>query len=408
MVVQDNHFEADPLVNMPRGMVHVTGSERRLFSYPGSPPSQMILEIRIWGGGVPIQGPPFWAVPGSQHYYAMHGCSSLPSATDRNPHPQLSRRLAHSGSVRRQFQHCTRPSSSATYVAWGSGSTLPRAYCHPANEYHSWGQLSTQCRWQQLSQRNKPRQFSAMWLPSRKGPPACSRLSRRCWENLPEKQGLLRIWPIQFWLKQRVSSAAWRHGCHSITVTRACVSALARWRDLLWLKQRVILDTAHRRKVVTTDASNKGWGAPCEGKPAFGFRSEEELGLHINCLEILAVCHACQFFLPDIRGHHVLVRSDSRSVMSYINHQGGFVSKRLCTLANDLHFWAQNNLRSLKVTMVSTARLMGPTCVATQRENFNLQEHVLSNIAEARAPSTRLFSMLWNGLFSRLGVTTAT
>ncbi len=33
----------------------------------------------------------------------------------------------------RQFQHCTRPSSSATYVAWGSGSTLPRAYCHPAN-----------------------------------------------------------------------------------------------------------------------------------------------------------------------------------------------------------------------------------------------------------------------------------
>ncbi len=33
----------------------------------------------------------------------------------------------------RQFQHCTGPSSSATYVAWGSGSTLPRAYCHPAN-----------------------------------------------------------------------------------------------------------------------------------------------------------------------------------------------------------------------------------------------------------------------------------
>ncbi len=35
-------------------------------------------------------------------------------------------------------------------------------------------------------------------------------------------------------------------------------------------------------------------------------------GLHINYQEMLAVCQACQFFLPDIRGHHVLVRSDSR------------------------------------------------------------------------------------------------
>ncbi len=37
-------------------------------------------------------------------------------------------------------------------------------------------------------------------------------------------------------------------------------------------------------------------------------------------------------------------RTDSRSVVSYINHQGGVFSKRLCTLANDLLVWAQNNL----------------------------------------------------------------
>ncbi len=137
--------------------------------------------------------------------------------------------------------------------------------------------------------------------------------------------GLLHIKPIQFWLKQRVPSAAWRHGRHRITVTRACVSALACWRDPFWLKRGVILDTAHRRKVVTTDASNKGWGALCEGKPTFGLWSEEESGLHINCLEMLAVCQACQFFLPDIRGHHVVIRSDSRSVVSFINHHGGLV-----------------------------------------------------------------------------------
>ncbi len=144
--------------------------------------------------------------------------------------------------------------------------------------------------------------------------------------------------------------AAWRHGRHCLTVTRASVSALARWRDLFWLKQRVILDTVHRRKVVRTDAYNKGWGALCEGKLIFGLWSEEESGLHFNCLKMLAVCQACQFFLPDIRGHHVLVHSDSRSVVSYINHQGGLLSKRLCMLANDLLVWAQTNLRSLKAT----------------------------------------------------------
>ncbi len=36
----------------------------------------------------------------------------------------------------------------------------------------------------------------------------------------------------------------------------------------------------------------------------------------------------------------------------YINHQGGLISKRLCTLANDLLVWAQINLRSLKTTHV--------------------------------------------------------
>ncbi len=48
----------------------------------------------------------------------------------------------------------------------------------------------------------------------------------------------------------------------------------------------------------------------------------------------------------------MLVRSDSRSVVSYINHQGGLVSKRLCALVNDLLVWAQTNLRSLKATHV--------------------------------------------------------
>ncbi len=88
---------------------------------------------------------------------------------------------------------------------------------------------------------------------------------RQSTQSFPENAGpygssfastsVLRMRPIQFWLKQWVPSTAWRHGRHRVTVTWACVSALADlgeasserpllakirsdfcWRDLLWLK----------------------------------------------------------------------------------------------------------------------------------------------------------------------------
>ncbi len=101
----------------------------------------------------------------------------------------------------------------------------------------------------------------------------------------PVLSGLLHMRPIQFSLKQRVPSAAWHHGLHRVMVTRACVSALARCRYLFWQKQGMILDMAHRRKVVMTDASNKGWGALCEGKPTFGSKRSRV------CTSTAIYCH---------------------------------------------------------------------------------------------------------------------
>ncbi len=49
---------------------------------------------------------------------------------------------------------------------------LPRAYCHPASEFRSWAQLSTQMT-EIVSV-----EFSATRAPLRKGPPVCSKLSR--------------------------------------------------------------------------------------------------------------------------------------------------------------------------------------------------------------------------------------
>ncbi len=160
--------------------------------------------------------------------------------------------------------------------------------------------------------------------------------------------GLLRMRPLQRWLKPRVPHNAWRHGRLHIRVNQACVTALTPWKNPRWMKKGVAMGLVHTRKVVTTDASNTGWGALCEGKPTFGHWSKAESGFHINCLEMLAVCRACQFFLPDLIGRHVLIRLDNMSVVSYINHQGGVSSKRLFILAERLLEWAQVNLRSLR------------------------------------------------------------
>ncbi len=164
--------------------------------------------------------------------------------------------------------------------------------------------------------------------------------------------GLLHMRPLQYWLKPWVPSHAYRHGCLCIKVDQACMAALAPWKDPQWMERGIALGMVCRRKVVSTDVSNTGWGALCDGKPTFSPWLKEESRLHINCLEMLAVCRALHTFLPDLRGHHVLVHSDSMTVVSYINRQGALTSKRLFFLAHRLLEWAQLNLHSLRATHV--------------------------------------------------------
>ncbi len=57
-------------------------------------------------------------------------------------------------------------------------------------------------------------------------------------------------------------------------------------------------------------------------------------------------------------------------------------------------------LSSKRHDMASTARVMGPACVAAQREPFGLPKRVLNTMAEARTPSTRCFYALKWSVFS--------
>ncbi len=159
--------------------------------------------------------------------------------------------------------------------------------------------------------------------------------------------GLLRKRPLQRWLKPRVPPNAWRHERLHIRVSQACVTALApgrthdEWRRA-WPWEWSAIGKLSRQMPPTQVG-----GALCEGKPTFGHWSKAEKGFHINCLEMLAVCRACQFFLPDLIGRHVLIRSDNMSVVSYINHQGGVSSKRLLNgLSSTCARWEQHTCRA--------------------------------------------------------------
>ncbi len=85
-----------------------------------------------------------------------------------------------------------------------------------------------------------------------------------------------------------------------------------------------------------TDSSLTGWGTVMDGRFARGLWQAQHSSRHINGLEMLAVYKALRSFLPDLSGHHVLIRADNMSVVSYLNHQGGLRSRPLCRLAHQI------------------------------------------------------------------------
>lgn len=134
----------------------------------------------------------------------------------------------------------------------------------------------------------------------------------------------------------------------NLRVTYGCVKALAPWRTPQLYQLGLDLRLISRRKMVTIDTSNTGWGNLCIGRPAFGTWSGPKLCWNINCLDIVVVHLALKAFLPNLRGHHILVRSDNMMLIAYINHRGGLRLRPLNRLVSVLLLWA----RTLKVMHV--------------------------------------------------------
>lgn len=86
---------------------------------------------------------------------------------------------------------------------------------------------------------------------------------------------LLYMRPLQDWLK-RVPVHTWHLGCLYIKVDHGCVLALACCKAPHLYRASADLRLVSRRKVVLTDASNKGFGAMREGRMTSGSWSSAE------------------------------------------------------------------------------------------------------------------------------------
>ncbi len=177
--------------------------------------------------------------------------------------------------------------------------------------------------------------------------------------------GLLYMRPLQWWLKTKGFSPR-GNPLRMIKVSRRCVRALDMWRKPWFLNQGPVLGAPCRQLSLATDASLTGWGAVMSGRSARGLWSGRHLIWHINCLEMLAVFRALKFFLPDLRGHHVLVRTDNTAVVSYINHQGGLRSRPLYKLAHQILLWSQDKFLSLRALYIPGYLNVGPDVLSRQ------------------------------------------
>ena len=128
-------------------------------------------------------------------------------------------------------------------------------------------------------------------------------------------------------------------------VFRDLNQALQWWSVREQLSYRVPFSLPHTTTTITTDTSMEGCGGHCRLSKFTtalynGLWSQSECRLHINVLELRAVHLTLLHLEQEILGQSVLIESDNTATVSYINKQGGVVSKTLNAEACTLYEWA--------------------------------------------------------------------
>ncbi len=349
--VQDDHAEADPLADLHRGLVLFSGPERCILSHPDSPPSQTILEIRLRGSGLPVHGPTLWAVSGPPYFYEVHGRGTFPSQTDGNPHSQLPRRLAHSGPVRGGTTFTQNPHPQPLRAPGAQGQfRQKRTVSQPTSIVPGYSSGLSSHESGDSARTRSGHSETRGHLQERHRSPT---------QSVSENAG-----PHGRSIASVTAGPAPHAPPSTLVETTGSTQRMASWTPA-YQGESGLCNSPDPLEEPTVDGEGRGHGVGPHQESCHDRRLQHRLGGAVrrqtdvrplveggerlpHQLLGKAVCRACQFFLPDLIGRHVLIRSDNMSVVSYINHQGGVSSKRLFILAERLLEWAQLNLRSLR------------------------------------------------------------
>ncbi len=266
-VVQDDHAEADPLADSHRGLFCSLDLKDAYFHIQIAPPSQKILEIRLRGSGLSVHGPSLWTVPGPPHFYEVHGRGSLPSKTDGNPHSQLPRRLAHSGSVRGGTALTQNPPPQPLRVPGAQGqSCQERSVPQPTGIVPgNSSRLSSNESCDSTGTRSGHSETCGLFRKRHHSPPQSVSENAR-----PHDRSIVSA-TVEPASHATPSALVETTGSTSRMASRtsACqgepglCNSPGPWKDPLWMNRGVAMGIVCNRKVVTTDASNTGWGGRC-------------------------------------------------------------------------------------------------------------------------------------------------
>ena len=91
--------------------------------------------------------------------------------------------------------------------------------------------------------------------------------------------------------------------------------------------------------ILKTDASDIGWGGVRNNNKTSGIFNENEMKLHINHKELLAVLFSLQCLCALEKNCHIQIMADNMTTIAYINNQGG--TKKICNqIARKIWQWA--------------------------------------------------------------------
>lgn len=123
-----------------------------------------------------------------------------------------------------------------------------------------------------------------------------------------------------------------------MNITEEFRTELTWWIENLENQDRKIFRNAPET-VLFTDASDLGWAGCIHDSTTNGRWSPDEVGLHINARELLAILFSLKSFTSLISGLHVKVLCDNTTAICYVNEMGGVKSTICDKISKDIWNW---------------------------------------------------------------------